>query len=286
MHDLLFVIAGLLYPASGAAVWLTTRPRAPALARPVARVLSIAAIGVHIGALIDRGMDAGRLPIQNQYESMTGVALFAAIGGLAIAWRSGTRRVSENPTSPHPSSSTTSSPRTGTAAVIAGFIAASLILIAAHDLPVPGREVEPEAPILSTASLLKFHVTTVIAGYGLSAVGGLLAIAWIARPAARDTLSRPLALASRLTFWVLGVGVLLGAWWAHGAWGRWWAFDAKETWALITWLAYFLPVHAAAIKGDRAAAPTVAVCNLLGMLVMLWSYFGVNLLLISLHSYA
>ena len=89
----------------------------------------------------------------------------------------------------------------------------------------------------------------------------------------------------QLAFWTLGVGILLGAWWADHSWGRWWAFDPKETWALITWIVYLIVVHvrigAPAKKGITTAWLSVA-----GFIVMLWTYFGVNLLLPGLHAYA
>ena len=41
----------------------------------------------------------------------------------------------------------------------------------------------------------------------------------------------------------LTFGMLFGALWAQEAWGTYWAWDPKETWAAITWLAYLLYVH-------------------------------------------
>ena len=41
----------------------------------------------------------------------------------------------------------------------------------------------------------------------------------------------------------LTFGMLFGARWAQEAWGTYWAWDPKETWAAITWLAYLLYVH-------------------------------------------
>lgn len=263
MSAALFTIAAVMYAGAAATIGISMRRRASVIAGRAAWMLGATALGAHAAAIITRGVEAGRLPVQNQYESMTGVALFAAVGGLVVA-----RRIGRSP------------------AIIAGFVAAAALLIAAHHLSVPGRKIEPEAPILSTATLLKFHVTSVIAGYGISAVGGILGLAWLLVPRVRTgAMVGLMASAARLTFWVLGVGILLGAWWAHRAWGRWWAFDPKETWALLTWLVYFVPVHAAAVRG-RAAATIVAWFLAGGMLVMLWSYFGVNLLLVSLHAYA
>ena len=41
----------------------------------------------------------------------------------------------------------------------------------------------------------------------------------------------------------LTFGMLFGALWAQEAWGTYWAWDPKETWAAITWLAYLLYIH-------------------------------------------
>ncbi len=88
----------------------------------------------------------------------------------------------------------------------------------------------------------------------------------------------------QLAFWTLGVGVLLGAWWADHSWGRWWAFDPKETWALATWIIYLIVIHVRPVAKNRELA--TAWLSVLGFIVMLWTYFGVNLLLPGLHSYA
>lgn len=88
----------------------------------------------------------------------------------------------------------------------------------------------------------------------------------------------------QLAFWILAIGILLGAWWADHSWGRWWAFDPKETWALITWIIYLIVVHVR--YGVRNRGLVTAWLSLIGFFVMLWTYFGVNLLLPGLHAYA
>lgn len=89
----------------------------------------------------------------------------------------------------------------------------------------------------------------------------------------------------QLAFWTLGVGILLGAWWADHSWGRWWAFDPKETWALVTWIIYLIVIHIR-FATLRNRALVTAWLSVLGFIVMLWTYFGVNLLLPGLHAYA
>jgi len=88
----------------------------------------------------------------------------------------------------------------------------------------------------------------------------------------------------QLAFWILGVGILLGAWWADHSWGRWWAFDPKETWALITWIVYLIVIHVRLTTRNRGLV--TAWLSIVGFFVMLWTYFGVNLLLPGLHAYA
>ncbi|CAG0973693.1 partial Cytochrome c biogenesis protein CcsA, partial [Anaerolineae bacterium] len=89
----------------------------------------------------------------------------------------------------------------------------------------------------------------------------------------------------QLAFWTLGVGILLGAWWADQSWGRWWAFDPKETWALVTWIVYLIVIHLR-FTGVRNKPLMTAWMSVVGFIVMIWTYFGVNLLLPGLHAYA
>lgn len=89
----------------------------------------------------------------------------------------------------------------------------------------------------------------------------------------------------QLAFWTLGVGILLGAWWADHSWGRWWAFDPKEIWALITWIVYLAIIHLRFMPMKNRGL-TTAWLSVLGFIAMLWCYFGVNMLLPGLHAYA
>lgn len=44
-------------------------------------------------------------------------------------------------------------------------------------------------------------------------------------------------------FGLLSLGMIMGAFWAKIAWGDYWSWDAKETWALLTWLFYLICIH-------------------------------------------
>jgi cytochrome c-type biogenesis protein CcsB len=78
--------------------------------------------------------------------------------------------------------------------------------------------------------------------------------------------------------------VIAGAIWAENAWGRYWGWDPKETWAFITWVVYAGYLHArstAGWRGDRASWIAI-----MGLVAFLINYFGVNIFVNSLHSYA
>jgi cytochrome c-type biogenesis protein CcsB len=79
-------------------------------------------------------------------------------------------------------------------------------------------------------------------------------------------------------------GVMAGAIWADHAWGRYWAWDPKETWSFITWVAYAMFLHARATAGWRGRR--AAWIHLAAFLCLMFNLVGVNLWITGLHSYA
>jgi cytochrome c-type biogenesis protein CcsB len=247
----------------------------------------VAAIAMHGFGFIARCLIAERFAIQNQFESMTGLSLFAAIVGLGIML--GKRQW-----------------LFGAASAGVGF----LVLITATQTNIPGKFIEREAAILNTSVLLKYHVTTVLVSYGLISLGFIISLFFLGthyfgkrqetgpdsvagtalgaagtRAKTLGDLDTAQMTVLQLAFWTLGVGILLGAWWADHSWGRWWAFDPKETWALITWIVYLITIHTrfGSVKNKGLLTAWLSVA---GFVVMLFTYFGVNLLLPGLHAYA
>jgi cytochrome c-type biogenesis protein CcsB len=79
------------------------------------------------------------------------------------------------------------------------------------------------------------------------------------------------------------VGTVLGGIWADQSWGRFWGWDPKENGALIIvlWNALILHLRWGGLIRERG----LAVCAIGGNIVTAWSWFGVNMLGIGLHSY-
>lgn len=84
-------------------------------------------------------------------------------------------------------------------------------------------------------------------------------------------------------FPMLLLGIILGGIWANEAWGNYWSWDPKESMALVTLLAYGVYLHLR-VKGGHSAR-MLAWVSVTGFLLMLVTYFGVNLMGIGLHSY-
>jgi len=84
-------------------------------------------------------------------------------------------------------------------------------------------------------------------------------------------------------FLLLTVGLISGAVWANEAWGSWWSWDPKETWALICWLVYAAYLHTRISRGWNGRRP--AIVAVLGIILIVVCYLGVNLMGIGLHSY-
>jgi ABC-type transport system involved in cytochrome c biogenesis permease subunit len=82
---------------------------------------------------------------------------------------------------------------------------------------------------------------------------------------------------------LLGVGILTGAIWAHSAWGRFWSWDPKETWALATFIIYGIAVIIRKVFPFKGRLQ--AIISLAGFCAMLFTFFGVSLLMGSHHAY-
>ncbi len=84
--------------------------------------------------------------------------------------------------------------------------------------------------------------------------------------------------------YLLAAGIFVGAIWGEAAWGRYWAWDAKETWALITLFTYLAPLHAGSLTFFKNNA-AYHIYMLLAFLILLMTFIGVNFLFTGLHSY-
>ena len=146
--------------------------------------------------------------------------------------------------------------------------------------------------VLDTNFWLATHVVVVTLGYASTFVAGVLAVIYIIKGVFTPSLTADMSKAiARMIYGIICfaalfsfVGTVLGGIWADQSWGRFWGWDPKENGAVIIVLWNALILHARlgpAWSSERGLANLAIVGNI----VTSWSWFGVNMLGIGLHSY-
>jgi len=235
----------------------------------------------------------GRPPVTNLYSSAIFIGWGACVLGLVL------ERIY----------------RVGLGSAVAG-LAGFVTLLIAHNLAIgSGDTMEMMRAVLDTNFWLATHVVVITLGYASMFVAGLLAMLYIILGLFTPLLSqRPGARASQagtavmnapsndagksevgtvLTKMVYGIicfatlfsftGTVLGGIWADQSWGRFWGWDPKENGALliVIWCAVMLHARWGKLIKERGLM-TMAI---FGNIVTAFSWFGVNMLGIGLHSY-
>lgn len=223
---------------------------------------------VHTFGLLFRMYLEGRPPVTNLYSSAIFIGWGAVILGMAL------EKIY----------------RDGIGCVVAGF-AGFVTQIIAHNLALSGDTMEMMRAVLDTNFWLATHVVTVTLGYASTFVAGFLAIIYIVRGLFTATLDEKTS--KSLTRMVYGIvcfatlfsfiGTVLGGIWADQSWGRFWGWDPKENGALliVLWNAAILHARWGGLVRERG----LMIMAIVGNIVTSWSWFGVNMLGIGLHSY-
>jgi ABC-type transport system involved in cytochrome c biogenesis permease subunit len=144
--------------------------------------------------------------------------------------------------------------------------------------------------VLDSNFWLGIHVPNITLGYAACCVAGVLGHIYIIQglvsPRAKarlDSTYKMLMLSLGLGLTLAFFGTMLGGIWADQSWGRFWGWDPKENGALmiVLWCALIFHARIAKLIGPLG----VAVLSSILLLVVMWAWFGVNLLSVGLHSY-
>ena len=256
----IYVLAGLLACFS----WFNL---SETLRRSAVWLIALA-LGIHTTGLIYRMVLEGRPPVTNLYSSAIFIGWGACVLGLIL------EKFHKN----------------GIGAVVSAAIG-FITLIIAHNLALEGDTMEMMRAVLDTNFWLATHVVAVTVGYASTYVAGFLALIYILRGVFTKTLDA--ATGQSLARMIYGivcfatlfsfVGTVLGGIWADQSWGRFWGWDPKENGALIIvlWNALILHLRWGGLIRERGLVN----CAIFGNIVTSWSWFGVNMLGIGLHSY-
>ncbi len=223
---------------------------------------------IHTFGLIARMWLQGRPPVTNLYSS----AIFVGWGAVLLCLI--LEKINRN--------------------AIGSIVAAAMgfvTLLIAHHLSVDGDTMEMLRAVLDTNIWLATHVVVVTLGYSATFLAGFLAIVFILRGVFTRSLDKPM-LKSGATM-VYGivcfatlfsfVGTILGGIWADQSWGRFWGWDPKENGALliVIWNALILHARWGGLIRERG----LMILAVAGNIVTSFSWFGVNMLGVGLHSY-
>jgi ABC-type transport system involved in cytochrome c biogenesis permease subunit len=230
--------------------------------------LVILAWFIHTFGLVFRMVLEGRPPVTNLYSSAIFIGWAAVILGMVL------EKIY----------------RDGIGCVVAAFVG-FVTQIIAHNLALSGDTMEMMRAVLDTNFWLATHVVTVTLGYASTFVAGLLAIIYILRGVFTPTLTPETAKSlARMVYGIVCfatlfsfVGTVLGGIWADQSWGRFWGWDPKENGALliVLWNATILHARWGGLVRERGLMNLAVIGNI----VTSWSWFGVNMLGIGLHSY-
>ena len=144
----------------------------------------------------------------------------------------------------------------------------------------------PLLPVLRSP-FFSLHISTIVTAYAL--LLGILVVGIIAliKPKDKVRLERLKDLSTAMLYpavALLAIGIFIGAVWANVSWGNYWSWDPKEVWALITLLIYAAPLHDKLWKSFQKPI-FFHIYGILAFFSVLFTYFGVNLLLGGVHAY-
>ena len=250
----------------------------PVLGR-MAVVLTALGWATHLAQIATRGFAAQRWPWGNMYEFTSALAFAAVTAFLVLLYRQRVRFLGLFVLIP----------------VVLGLGLAATVLYTSTGPLVPALHsywiaIHVTAAIIAsgtfTAASSAAVLYLVVDRYERQrAAGRTVGLSGIARSLpGKDLLDRIVYRSVAFGFPIWTFAVIAGAIWAEAAWGRYWGWDPKETWAFITWVVYAAYLHARVTAGWRGRR--LAVVALIGFGCFLFNFFGVNIWVTGLHSYA
>ena len=225
---------------------------------------------LHTAQLLVDTVFTGHLPVQNLAETLSLAGWAIAGVFLLIQWRYGIK--------------------------VLGIYAAplaALVMVFASQLP---RGAAAADGSLFTSAWFVIHILSVFLGEAALALAGGVGLLYLLQERAIKRKKRGFFF-SRLPsldlldttgyaclvigFTLLTVGLITGFVYTKAIWGRFWSWDPKEVWSGITWLLYAVLLHERLMRGWRGRR--AAIMAIVGVGVLLFTFFGVNFLLQGHH---
>ncbi|HVG95025.1 MAG TPA: cytochrome c biogenesis protein CcsA [Planctomycetota bacterium] len=231
----------------------------------------VLALGIHVTGIVIRCVLRERPPVTTLYETI--LFIFAVLVSASIALEAINRR--------------------GIGFALAPFGGAVGLFIASRYELGDAKDTMPQlVAVLDTNFWLATHVVCIAIGYSSALLASFVANLFV--------LGRLFGLKRgdpdfyvhlhRMTYGVQAfslifsvVGTILGGIWANESWGRFWGWDPKENGALLICLSQIALFHGR--MGGYLRATGFAIASIFTGCVVVFSWWGVNLLGVGLHSY-
>jgi ABC-type transport system involved in cytochrome c biogenesis permease subunit len=262
----LFLIAKLLY-GFAFLVFLFSLMSERKWFHPLAMGFIVAGFVPHFLAIMMRVSILARPPVSSLYETFIFVSFIAVLLGLLI------ERANKQ-----------------WLGIVVASVCGFVFLLIAGKFSAEGDTLKMLVAVLNSNFWLSTHVLSITTGYAGSCVAGIVGHMYILQAIARPHDKKLLDSTYRNLLGILGFGLAmtflgtnLGGIWADQSWGRFWGWDPKENGALliVIWTAIIFHAKIARMVGPLG----VAVMSAFLIIVVMWAWFGVNLLSIGLHSY-
>lgn len=262
----------------------------------LAAIFFLIGFALHTAAIILRIFILERAPVSNLYETFVFVAFVTALLGLILKFITKEKEISN----------------------FLGSLSAFALLLIASKFVTDGDSMKVLIAVLDSNFWLSTHVIAEMIGYAGVSLAGLIGHVYLIKYLIRqrrlslnETISTDepyhdflisvqshqsfisemdLKFLNKIILGMIGfglcftfLGTMLGGIWADQSWGRFWGWDPKENGALliILWTAITLHARLAGYIKDFG----VAIFAIIGTMVVMLSWFGVNLLGVGLHSY-
>ena len=221
----------------------------------------------HLIAIIMRVIILQRPPVSTLYETFIFVSFVVVVLGLLIEFFS-----------------------RNWLGLVTASVGGFIVLMIAAKYSAEGDTLKMLIAVLNSNFWLSTHVISITAGYGSACAAGILGHVYLLQAFFKKQNAKLLDSTFRVLMGILGLaltltflGTNLGGIWADQSWGRFWGWDPKENGALmiVLWTAMLFHAKIAQWIGPKG----MAVGAVFGTVVVVWAWFGVNLLSIGLHSY-
>jgi len=236
--------------------------------RNVGVTIAVLGLGLHATGIVLRCLIAGRPPVTNMYESIIWVSFAVSFFGMIFFSRYRTPVY-----------------------LLAALPVTLTALLLVHQMPIAmPSSIDPLVPVLRDNFWLTVHVLTITLSYAAFALamgfGHILLFRYARNPSgarADAPMHFWLYRVLQLGVLLLAAGTILGGVRANYSWGRFWGWDPKENGAvlIVLWCAIILHARWGGFIRQRG----LMIMAIFGNVVTSFSWFGVNMLGVGLHSY-